>query len=228
MIYKNIKRAVFLNRPNRFIANIVLDGEKKLCHVKTTGRCRELLTEGAEVFVQEADLSEGKRKTGYDLISVYKGEKLINIDSQVPNKVFAEWLPMSGLLGKIELLKPEKKLLNSRFDFYIEADGKKAIAEVKGVTLERDGAALFPDAPTERGIRHIRELIRSADMGYDAYVIFIIQMKDVRYFAPNIEAQPEFGKALRNAALKGVKLLALDCHVTEDSITAGDLVKVRL
>ena len=226
MIYENIKTAKFIDRPNRFIANVEIDGKSEVCHVKNTGRCRELLTEGAAVYVQE--INDSKRKTKYDLISVYKGERLINMDSQVPNKVFHEWLLRKELFKNIKLIKPECKYKNSRFDFYIEADNKKIFVEVKGVTLEENGVVMFPDAPTERGLKHLNELSESADDGYEAYVCFVIQMKDVLYFTPNYKTHNEFGEALKCIEKNGVNLIALDCEVTKDSITAGNLVGIVL
>lgn len=226
MIYKNIRRAYFIDRPNRFIANIEIDGEKALCHVKNTGRCKELLTERAKIFVQESDACG--RKTKYDLISVYKGDRLVNIDSQVPNTVFKEWAAGGGLFYDIKDIRPEYRIGASRFDFYIEADGKKSIVEVKGVTLERDGAALFPDAPTERGVKHLRGLAECAKRGYDAYIVFIVQMKGVLYVAPNMETHPAFGADLLDASMNGVHMLAMDCLVTEDSITVDRPLEVRL
>ena len=226
MIYENIKTAKFIDRPNRFIANVEIDGKSEVCHVKNTGRCRELLTEGAAVYVQE--INDSKRKTKYDLISVYKGERLINMDSQVPNKVFHEWLLRKELFKNIKLIKPECKYKNSRFDFYIEADNKKIFVEVKGVTLEENGVVMFPDAPTERGLKHLNELSESADDGYEAYVCFVIQMKDVLYFTPNYKTHNEFGEALKCIETNGVNLIALDCEVTKDSITAGNLVGIVL
>ena len=226
MIYNNIKKAKFISRPNRFIANIELNGNTEICHVKNTGRCKELLTDDATIFVQEFD--NLSRKTKFDLISVYKGDRLINIDSQVPNKVFHEWVKDSGLFENITLIKPEYKYGNSRFDFYIETLEKKIFVEIKGVTLEENGVVLFPDAPTIRGVKHLNELINSIDDGYEAYVVFIVQMKDVRYFTPNINTHKEFGETLSLAQKKGVNVLALDCDVTEDSIIAGEFVEVRL
>jgi sugar fermentation stimulation protein A len=239
MIYENIRRAVFLDRPNRFVAHIELEGRVEVCHVKNTGRCRELLIPGAAVLVQDVgrgfpSLAErdyhapSSRKTRYDLISVRKGERLINIDSAAPNKVFAEWVRAGGLFGDIKLLKPEVRFGGSRFDFYVEADSRRAFVEVKGVTLEEDGIARFPDAPTERGVRHLRELISCVEAGYDAYAVFAIQMKGVLYMEPNWAMHPAFGEALRDAARAGVTVLAVDCDVTEDSITAADAVEVRI
>lgn len=226
MIYENIKPAVFLDRPNRFIAHIELDGKIEICHVKNTGRCRELLITGAQVLVQESD--NPARKTKFDLISVYKGERLIQIDSQAPNRIFAEWVQTSGIFRNMTCIKAEQRFENSRFDFYIEADGKKIFVEVKGATLEQDGIARFPDAPTERGVKHLNELISCTRAGYDAYVVFVVQMKDVLYFEPNWETHPAFGFALQKAKEAGVKILAVDCHVTETAIIAGDPVEVRI
>ena len=226
MIYKNIQKARFLNRPNRFIAHIDIDGKTEVCHVKNTGRCRELLTENATVFVQKSD--NPNRKTKYDLISVLKGEKLINMDSQIPNKIFGEWAQNSGFFGEIKLLKAEKTFENSRFDFYIETDNDKIFVEVKGVTLEQDGVVMFPDAPTERGVKHINELCRCIDNGYKAYIFFIIQMDNVKYFTPNRKTHPQFADALKAAAEKGVGVYALDCKVSENSIAADKFVEVRL
>ena len=226
MIYNNIRRAKFIRRPNRFIAHIEIDGKEEICHVKNTGRCKELLTENAAVFVQEFD--SPKRKTKFDLISVYKGKKLINMDSQVPNKVFHEWLKQSDFLKNISKIKPEHKYNNSRFDFYVEADGRKILLEVKGVTLEENGIVLFPDAPTERGVKHLNELIDSIDDGYDAYVVFIIQMSDINYFTPNIKMHKEFAETLIRAKNHGVKIIALDCDVTENIIAAKNFVEVKL
>jgi len=226
MIYKNIQKARFLNRPNRFIAHIDIDGKTEVCHVKNTGRCRELLTENATVFVQKSD--NPNRKTKYDLISVLKGEKLINMDSQIPNKVFGEWAQNSGFFGEIKLLKAEKTFENSRFDFYIETDNEKIFVEIKGVTLEQDGVVMFPDAPTERGVKHINELCRCIDNGYKAYIFFIIQMDNAKYFTPNRKTHPQFAEALKAAAEKGVGVYALDCKVSENSIAADKFVEVRL
>ncbi|SHH73237.1 sugar fermentation stimulation protein A [Sporobacter termitidis DSM 10068] len=231
MIYENIRRAVFLDRPNRFIANIEIDGGSEVCHVKNTGRCRELLIPGTAVFVQDFGGPLGlprARKTKYDLIAVQKGERLINMDSAAPNKVFAEWVRAGGLFREVTLLRPEYRYGSSRFDFYIEAGGRRALVEVKGVTLEEDGATRFPDAPTERGVKHLRELVSAAAAGYDAYAVFVIQMKGVRYMEPNWATHEAFGSALRDAYQAGVNVLAVDCFVTENSITAAEPVEVRL
>lgn len=221
-----MKRAKFINRPNRFIANIEIDGQREVCHVKNTGRCNELLTEGAGIYVQEFDYSS--RKTKYDLIAVYKGDRLVNIDSQAPNKIFHEYLLNGQLFQNIKLIKPECKYKNSRFDFYIETDDKKIFIEVKGVTLEEDGVVMFPDAPTERGIKHLNELADCLDYGYEAYICFIIQLKDVLYFTPNYKTHKEFGETLREVMKKGVNIIAIDCEVTKDSISTRNMVDVIL
>ncbi len=226
MIYYNIVQAKFLSRPNRFIAYAELEGQVVECHVKNTGRCKELLIPGATVYLQEADKPD--RKTKYDLISVVKGDRLINMDSQVPNKVFAEWVRKGNLVHNITRLQPECRYHNSRFDFYIEGDDRKIFVEVKGVTLEEDGVVLFPDAPTERGVRHIQELCDCVREGYEAYIVFIIQMKDVLYFTPNVKTHKAFGEVLKIAGQSKVNILALDCHVTPDGITAADFVRVEL
>ncbi|HBB27987.1 MAG TPA: DNA/RNA nuclease SfsA [Clostridiales bacterium] len=224
MKYENIKIGNFIERPNRFIAHIEVDGNLEICHVKNTGRCKELLIPNSKVFVQEFD--SDKRKTKYDLISVYKENKLVNIDSQAPNKVVAEFLPK--LFDDIKYIKPEAKYKNSRFDFYVETISDKIFLEVKGVTLEDNGVVLFPDAPTERGIKHINELIDCKKNGYLAYIIFVIQMEDVKYLTPNNITHEAFGDALKRAKDKGVEILAFDCKVTKDSITAKDCVEVRI
>ena len=226
MIYKNIFTAKFINRPNRFIAHIEIDGQTEVAHVKNTGRCRELLTENATVFVQKSD--NPNRKTMYDLIGVLKGERMINMDSQIPNKVFGQWAQNSGFFGDIKLIKPEKAYGSSRFDYYLETETDRIFVEVKGVTLEEDGVVLFPDAPTERGVKHINELCQCVNDGYKAYIFFIIQMDNVKYFTPNTKTHPQFAEALKAAAQKGVGVYALDCTVTADSITAKNFVEVRL
>ena len=226
MKYQNIERAVFLARPNRFVAHIEINGEQETCHVKNTGRCRELLIPGAEVYLQRSE--NPNRKTKYDLIAVKKGKRLVNMDSQIPNYAVREWLEKGGLFQKITQLRMETQYGNSRFDLYLEADGKKIFMEVKGVTLEEDGIARFPDAPTERGVKHVHELIKCKKDGYEAYLFFVIQMKGVRCFTPNDRTHPAFGGALRQAASEGVHILAYDCQVTEDSIEVDQRIQVRL
>ena len=227
MRYKNIVKGTFINRPNRFIANVDIEGAPTVCHVKNTGRCRELLIPGATVFLEKSDNPE--RKTQYDLIAVYKEENLFNIDSQAPNKVFGEWLTSGkSCFESITNIKPECKYGNSRFDFYIEADGRKIFAEVKGVTLENDGILSFPDAPTERGTKHIRELCDCIENGYEAVVAFVIQTKNAKYFTPNADHDPAFAQELKNAHRKGVRIIALCCDVTSDSLSISDYTEVRL
>ena len=226
MTYDNIFEAVFLDRPNRFIAHVLQDWQIQVCHVKNTGRCRELLVPGAAVYVQKA--ANPARKTAYDLIAVRKGGRLINMDAAAPNRVFGEWLRAGGPGFVPELIRPECVHGDSRFDFYFEHGGKRAFAEVKGVTLEADGVVRFPDAPTERGVKHLRGLARCVEEGFEAYAVFIIQMKGVKFFEPNRATHPEFAQALCQAARAGVKLIALDCYVTKDSLTAGERVEIRL
>ncbi len=226
MIYKNIKEGIFINRPNRFIAEVEVDGNAEICHVKNTGRCKELLIPGTKVFLEETD--NINRKTKYDLISVFKGNKLINMDSNAPNKVVYEWLKTGKLFGNITFIKPESKYKNSRFDFYVETDKKKIFIEVKGVTLEENGIASFPDAPTERGIKHLQELVSAKSDGYDAYVIFVVQMKGCSSFIPNRKTHPEFADALINAEKHGVKIICIDCIATEDELVIDEYIKVNL
>ncbi len=226
MKYNKIIPGKFISRPNRFIANIEIDGICEVCHVKNTGRCRELLVPGADVFVQMSD--NPLRKTKYDLISVYKGNMLVNMDSQAPNKVFGEWIYNSGFFNNVTYVKPECRYNNSRFDYYIEADGRKIFVEVKGVTLENGGVVSFPDAPTERGIKHLNELSNAVQEGYDAYVFFIIQMEKCSYFTPSRTNHPEFADALKNAFESGVKIKALKCKVTDELLLADSFVEVKI
>lgn len=226
MRYKNIREARFLARPNRFIAQVELDGKVETVHVKNTGRCRELLVPGSTVYLQPAN--SPKRKTAFDLIAVQRGDRLINMDSQIPNRVLEEWFPLCDLFPGLTLIRPETRYGSSRFDFYLEAGGRKIYVEVKGVTLEEEGVVRFPDAPTLRGIKHLNELCLAVQEGYEAWVVFVIQMQGALYLEPNDRTQPEFGQALRQARQCGVRLLALDCIVTPDSITAREPVEIRL
>lgn len=226
MKYDKIVKAKFINRPNRFVANVDIDGKIIPCHVKNTGRCRELLTQGAQVFLHESD--NPNRKYKYSLVTVKKGERLVNMDSQAPNKIIGEWLEKGGLFCDIKLLKAESTYKSSRFDFYCEHGQKRAFIEVKGVTLENDGVVSFPDAPTKRGTKHVNELIDCISEGYEAYIIFAVQMKDVLYFKPNEENDPDFAKALKHAQSSGVKIIAIDCEVTEDSIIAKNKIDVKI
>ena len=240
MHYENIRKATFLARPNRFIAHVELEGQTVVCHVKNTGRCRELLIPGTTVYIQEWDKPE--RKTRFDLIAVEKNppvdcadspltkgaKRLINMDAQAPNKVFGEWAASGAFTEGLTLLKPETTWGKSRFDFYFEAGGRKGFVEVKGVTLEEDGAVYFPDAPTERGVKHVEELMACREAGYEAYICFVIQMENVKSFSPNDRTHPAFGAALRRASTAGVHLLALDCSVTPDSLAIGKPVSIVL
>lgn len=225
MRYENMVPGIFLARPNRFIAHVQIGENTEICHVKNTGRCRELLPEGARVWCQKS--SNPARKTKYDLITVKKGERLINMDSQAPNQAAKEWL-LQGGLGNIQDLRPETVHEDSRFDFSFTLDEKRCFLEVKGVTLEHDGVCAFPDAPTLRGTKHLKGLIRAAEEGYGAYLLFVIQMSDVKYLRPNDDTDPAFAAALRESAQKGVTILAMDCAVTEDRMDIRLPVLVKL
>ena len=226
MHYSNIQRAIFLRRPNRFIAYIEVDGREEVCHVKNTGRCRELLTDRATIYVEHHD--NPKRKTKYSLIAVEKGSLLINMDSQAPNKVVEEWLLDKEPFGKVKLLKPECTYGSSRFDFYLETEVEKIFIEVKGVTLEEDGIVRFPDAPTERGIKHLEELCACVEAGYKAAVIFVVQMEGMQHFEPNDRTHPQFGEALRQARKAGVEVIAYECKVTPSSLEITKSIPVVL
>ena len=208
MRYENVETGIFRKRPNRFIAHVEICGREEICHVKNTGRCRELLIPGTTVFVSS--------------------ERLINMDSQAPNQAVEEWLRKGELFGKDALVKRENVYGNSRFDFYIETKDRKIFMEVKGVTLEENGVVRFPDAPTQRGVKHIQELCQCIKDGYEAYIMFVIQMENVKYFAPNDITHPEFGQALREAEKEGVKILAYDCIVRKDLINLSKPVRVLL
>ena len=225
MEYKNMVPGFFLRRPNRFIAHVEINGKEEICHVKNTGRCKELLTPNAQVWCQEFD--SPTRKTKYDLIAVQKGQRLINMDSQAPNAAAKTWLQGGGL-GEITNLRAEVFHGDSRFDFSFEKDGKTCFLEVKGVTLETDGVCAFPDAPTTRGVKHLKGLTQAVKDGYGGYVLFVIQMEDVRYLHPNDATDPAFGAALREAASTGVQVLAMDCHIESDSMQISKPVEVRL
>ena len=221
MRYKTTVPALFLARPNRFIARVLLDGREETVHVKNTGRCRELLVPGAKVILAAGE--NPGRKTRWDLVAVYKGERLINMDSQAPNAAAGELL---GRLFPGFEIQPEKRYVNSRFDFYLEQGERRIFAEVKGVTLEREGLALFPDAPTDRGRKHLLELAHAAEAGYEAHVLFLIQMKGCRAFSPNRETDPAFAAALAQARDRGVGIWCYDCAVTEESMTADQEVPI--
>ncbi len=226
MQYGKILPARFLARPNRFVARVEAEGEELICHVKNTGRCRELLVPGATVWLEESP--NPNRKTKYDLIAVEKGSRLINMDAQAPNQVFREWAQAGGFRKDLTLLRPETTYGSSRFDFYWESSKKWGFVEVKGVTLEEDGVVRFPDAPTLRGVKHLEELVKAHQAGYEAAVCFVIQMENIRWFAPNDATHPEFGQALRQAAAAGVEVLALDCAVTPGSLEIRNPVPIRL
>ena len=223
MRYENIVKGRFLERPNRFVAHVEIDGREEVCHVKNTGRCRELLVRDCTVYLDKAKNPE--RKTKYDLVAVEKGQRLINMDSYAPNIAAGEFLPK---IFPNCIIKPEYTYGNSRFDFYIEDNSKKILLEVKGVTLEQDGVVMFPDAPTERGLKHVNELISCTKDGYEAYLLFVVQMDKVKYFTPNYGTHPEFGEALKKASQEGVKLLAYDCAVAPDSMEIKSPVCINL
>jgi len=225
MRYANMVPGRFLVRLNRFVAKVEIDGRVETVHVKNTGRCRELLIEGVRVWCQRSE--NPARKTGFDLIAVQKGGRLINMDSQAPNAAAKEWLAAGGL-GKLQDLRAESHHGDSRFDFSFTRDGKPCFLEVKGVTLESEGVCAFPDAPTERGAKHLRGLTRALREGFGAYVLFVIQMADVEYLHPNDATDPAFGAALREAAAAGVQILAMDCDVTPEEMRLRKVVPVKL
>lgn len=227
MRYERITQGSFLERPNRFLAYAELAGKKEVIHVKNTGRCAELLKPGAVIYVQESQNPE--RKTKWDLIAVEKGDRIINMDSQIPNRVVQEWIEEGNLFEDVRLVKPETTYCNSRFDLYVETgDKRKIFIEVKGVTLEENGVVRFPDAPSERAVKHLEELGHAVKEGYEAYVFFVIQMKGVHYFTPNRDTHPAFCDALKRAQAAGVHVLAYDCEVSADSIEVNEEVPVVL
>lgn len=226
MKYENTERGIFLDRPNRFIAHVEIQDSIETIHVKNTGRCRELLIPGTEVILERS--SNPARKTKYDLICVNKSGRWINMDSQVPNKAAEEWIKKGGLFPETVRVFREKVYGNSRFDLYVESDRRKAFIEVKGVTLEENNTAYFPDAPTQRGVKHVEELIRCMDDGYEAYLLFVIQMKGVSEFRPNWNTHRLFGEALVRAQKAGVRIYACDCLVEEDLLEIQDPVPVNL
>lgn len=226
MQYRKIRKGIFQSRPNRFIAEVELNGIVERCHVKNTGRCKELLVPGATVYLNDA--ASAKRKTRYDLIAVEKGNLLINMDAQAPNTVFHEYAASGRFLKDITLIRPEYRYGDSRFDFYMEQGEQQHLIEVKGVTLEENGVARFPDAPTERGIKHINGLIAAHEQGFEAWICFIIQMAGMSRFEPNEVTHPAFGEALRAAQTAGVHILALECYVTPDSLDITTPVPVQL
>lgn len=226
MQYQSIRPAVFLSRPNRFIARVELDGQEETVHVKNTGRCKELLLPGRRVWLAEGN--SPARKTKYDLIAVDKDGLLVNMDAQAPNRVFAEWAGSGRFLPELTLLRPETVWGSSRFDFYWEAGDRRGFVEVKGCTLETDGLCRFPDAPTQRGVKHLRELSACLAEGFEAMVCFVVQMEGMRQFSPNDATHPAFGTALRTAAAAGVQVLALGCSVTPGTLEITHSVPVVL
>ena len=231
MKYNHVLSGTFLQRPNRFIAHVLIDGKEEICHVKNTGRCRELLIPGCTVYC--AVSGNPQRKTKFDLIAVGKktenGTILVNMDSQAPNAATKEWLQSgASLFGKLDVIKPECKFGTSRFDFYLEKEKRKIFLEVKGVTLEDNGVVLFPDAPTERGVKHVQELIHCHGEGYETYVLFVVQMERALYFTPNRKMHPQFADALCEAQNTGVHLLAFTCKVTPNEMTIDKKLKVSL
>lgn len=231
MIYENIVKGNFIERPNRFIAHCEVNGNIEIVHVKNTGKCKELLVTGTTVYLEQND--NPNRKTKYSLIAVQKGNRLINMDSQVPNKVVYDGIlnniiTLPGLDEEIVNIRREKTYKSSRFDIYIETKNKKAFVEVKGVTLEENDIVMFPDAKTERGVKHVLELIDAHKNGYLSYIVLVIQMSNVKYFTPNIKMHKEFGDVLKEAQKEGVHILAYECLVKEDSIEATKPVPVNL
>lgn len=237
MKYEKIIKGTFIDRPNRFIALVEVDGETVKAHVKNTGRCRELLVPGAAVYLEDFEGRMGGRKMRYSLVGVEKnvpaGKLMVNMDSQAPNKVVGEALADGTIrlegMDRLTEIRAEKTFGQSRFDFFVEdSKGSSAYIEVKGVTLENDGIVRFPDAPTERGVKHINELVSAMEAGHRAYIIFVIQMGGMKEFRPNDDTHRAFGDALRSAAAAGVKVLAFGCSVTEDSLCIAEPVKVNL
>jgi len=224
MRYKNIQTATFISRPNRFIADVNINGAVETVHVKNTGRCKELLLPGSKVILEKSD--NPTRKTKYDLIAVYKDSLgLVNIDSQAPNKIVKEWLESKPeLFSDITYLKPEFTYGKSRVDFYLECGERRIFIEVKGCTLEIDGMGYFPDAPTERGVKHMNELAKASEQGYECYIAFAITMPKIKKVLPNIETHAKFGEAMENAVKHGVKILYLPCEVKEDSLKITDCI----
>ena len=224
--YHNMVPGTFRTRPNRFIAHVEIAGKEEICHVKNTGRCRELLIPGVTVWCQHHD--DPKRKTEFSLIAVQKGEWLVNMDSQVPNKLAYDYVNQGGLGFVPELVKAEQTFGSSRFDLYYEVGARKGFVEVKGVTLEQDGVVSFPDAPTQRGTKHLRELQKAVRQGYEAWVLFVVQMSDVLYFTPNIAHDPDFARTLQEAENSGVHIKAVECAVTPETIAITKEIPIKI
>ena len=228
MEYSNVRTGIFIERPNRFLAKVEIDGKKEIVHVKNTGRCRELFVNGADVILEKSDNSA--RKTEYSLIAVYKNGRIFNVDSQAPNNVAAEALSGGKIdeIGNVDYIKREKVFGESRFDVYFERGIKKGFVEVKGVTLEKDGVAMFPDAPTQRGTKHINGLIEAAERGYEAGILFVVQTGGIYKFVPNFNADPDFCKALKKASKHNVKIMAYGCDVSTCGIEIAYKIDVEL
>ncbi|MCQ2539900.1 MAG: DNA/RNA nuclease SfsA [Acetatifactor sp.] len=226
MQYINCYKGRFLERPNRFIAYVDIDGQREKVHVKNTGRCKEILLPDVDVYLEKSD--NPARSTAYDLVAARKGDRIINIDSQAPNKAVLEWLKAGRLFPDLTLVRPETTFGNSRFDFYAEREGEKIFIEVKGVTQEAEDIVMFPDAPSDRAVKHVEELIQAKHAGYRVFVLFVIQMENVRFFTPNRQIHKEFADSLKKASEEGVEVIAYDCTVTEDSMVLHEPVEVRL
>ena len=230
MTYPNIRPGIFIKRPNRFIAHVEVEGVEEVCHVKNTGRCRELLIPGATVWLVESD--NPARKTRFDLVAVEKvrGEQtlLVNMDSQAPNHIFREWAEAGNFRPELKILRGETTFGNSRFDFYWEDSEKRGFVEIKGVTLEHDGVVRFPDAPTQRGVKHLEELMLAKAAGYEAAVCFIVQMEGMKHLEPNDLTHPAFGEALRRCAAAGVEVCALECETAPGYVKAVRPLPVKL
>ena len=226
MKYGQIAEGKFICRPNRFVAEVEIDGKKEICHVKNTGRCRELLVPGCRVYLEKAQNPE--RKTKYSIVTVLKKDSLFNMDSGAPNVLFGEWVKESGFFGELSLIKAEKTYKASRLDYYLEGEGRKIFVEVKGVTLEEDGVLLFPDAPTERGVKHLYHLIEAKKEGYESYAFFIAQTDKGTVFRPNRKMHPAFADALEKAKNAGVGVYCLSCIVTPQTVSVSDFVEVQL
>ncbi|QUI20965.1 DNA/RNA nuclease SfsA [Vallitalea pronyensis] len=226
MTYNDMVEGIFLERPNRFIAKVLIEGQLETVHVKNTGRCKEILIKGTKIFLQKSN--NPNRKTKYSLISAYKDKLLINIDSQVPNDVVYEAIISHKIpeLQHLHVVKREQKYKNSRFDMYFEGENRKGFVEVKGVTLEKEGLAMFPDAPTERGTKHVKELIDAMKEGYEGYVFLLIQMAGINKFVPNVKTDPKFSAALKQAKDAGIHILCYNCYVTDDAIEIGHRAEV--
>ncbi len=224
--YPNMVPGTFRARPNRFIAHVKIAGKEEICHVKNTGRCRELLIPGVTVWCQHHD--DPGRKTEFSLIAVQKGERLVNMDSQVPNKLAYDYVNQGGLGFVPELVKAEQTFGSSRFDLYYEVGARKGFVEVKGVTLEQDGVVSFPDAPTQRGTKHLRELQQAVRQGYESWVLFVVQMSDVLYFTPNIAHDPDFARTLQEAENSGVHIKAVECAVTPETIAITKEIPIKI